>query len=147
MAGIAAERRSGTEIARIQRLFDAMYAARGDADAYTKADIAFHEALIHAAHNALLCQLMRPVNQMRRFGSILTIRHHPQRTADSMRGHHENFDAIATGDAAAARAAMARHISQFEHYLLDAIVLASQGWLADLDLNDDDAQRNAAASD
>jgi GntR family transcriptional regulator, transcriptional repressor for pyruvate dehydrogenase complex len=111
VAGVAAERRSGTEVARIQRLLDAMYAAMDDADDYTKADIAFHEALIDAADNALLRQLMRPVNQVRSIGSILTIRRHPRGTADSMRGHQEIFDAITTGHAAAARAAMAPYRS------------------------------------
>jgi DNA-binding FadR family transcriptional regulator len=135
VAALAAQRRSEPHIAQIRQHLDTMSAEADNADGYTQADIAFHEALIAASGNDLLRQLMKPVNQVRSIGSILTIRRHPQGTIDSLRDHQEIYDAVVAGDAAAARAAMERHIAQFEHDLLDALVLANQGRLAELARN------------
>lgn len=132
VAGIAAERRGEEDVARLSRLVERMTAAAAvaDAGAYNDADIAFHDALTAAAGNALLRQVLRPVNEVRRVGSVISAARGPETVAASLAGHRDILAAVVAGDVAAARAAMARHITQFERDLL-AMVAARTPPLGD----------------
>jgi GntR family transcriptional regulator, transcriptional repressor for pyruvate dehydrogenase complex len=57
-AELAAEARTDEEADRIVALAEAMAAERGDLEAMTRHDIAFHEAIAAASHNALFVQIL-----------------------------------------------------------------------------------------
>lgn len=79
--------------------------ASGDMAAYTQADIAFHVAVVNASGNGLLIEL---------YGGIIEVMAHMHQQvvdatiADGVHppGHRALVDAVAAGDAAAARAAV-----------------------------------------
>jgi DNA-binding FadR family transcriptional regulator len=127
VAGFAALRRGPEHLDRLQRLIDQMEACAADPNAYIDADVAFHGALLDAGDNELLREMMRPVNQLRRIGSLLTATRDDDgaRFRMAMDGHRAIFAAIAAADPAASRAAMAAHVAQFEDDLMDAMVSIS----------------------
>ena len=125
VAGQAAGRRDDADIARLLRSIAGMEATLDDPVAYSGGDVAFHEALIAAGGNDLLRQMMRPVNQIRRIGSVLTTSRDPALIAVSMAAHRAIFAAVVAGDAEAARGAMAAHLDQFERDISDALTTAS----------------------
>jgi GntR family transcriptional repressor for pyruvate dehydrogenase complex len=57
-AGLAAASRTDAEAARILELAEAMAASRGDMGDMTRHDIAFHDAIARASHNALFVQIV-----------------------------------------------------------------------------------------
>lgn len=59
IARLAAERRTDAEAARIVTLADAMPAAQHNIAELTRIDIAFHQAIADASHNALFRQMVR----------------------------------------------------------------------------------------
>ena len=120
VAGCAALSRSDDDLARLAALIDDMAAGEASVTAYNDADIAFHEALIAATGNDLLRQMMRPVNQVRRISSLVSVSRGPDAVAASMAGHGAIFDAVAAKDPDRARQEMALHIARFERDLLAA---------------------------
>jgi DNA-binding FadR family transcriptional regulator len=125
VAGQAAGRRDDADIARLLRSIDGMEATLDDPVAYSGGDVAFHEALITAGGNDLLRQMMRPVNQIRRIGSVLTTSRDPALIAVSMARPPGDLRCGRRGDAEAARGAMAAHLDQFERDISDALTTAS----------------------
>lgn len=121
VAGEAALSRSDVDLSRMASLIEAMLEAGDSPVAQTDADIAFHEALIIAGGNRIMREMMRPINQIRRIGSILTTSTGPSIIVTSIAGHQSIFDAVAAGDARAARQAMTSHIGQFERELHNAL--------------------------
>lgn len=55
-AAAAARRRTSAQLERIETAYNAMEAAQ-DLDAWTEADLAFHEAVLHATNNELMISL------------------------------------------------------------------------------------------
>ena len=55
-AAAAARRRTPEQLARVQQAYEAMAAAE-DLDAWAAADLAFHEAVLHATNNELMISL------------------------------------------------------------------------------------------
>lgn len=121
VAGEAAHRRTEADLSQLASLIDVMGANIDVPVAYNSADIAFHNALIAATGNALLLQLMRPINELRRIGSVITTSRARAIVLASLAGHRAVFDAVARGDACVAREAMAAHIAQFERDMLGAL--------------------------
>lgn len=120
-ASEAAHHRTETDVSRLASLIAAMDASVDLPLAYNDADISFHNALLAATGNDLLLQLMRPINELRRIGSVITASRARAIVLDSMSGHRAIFAAIAKGDPSAARDAMASHIAQFERDMLEAL--------------------------
>ena len=125
VAGQAALRRTDDDLARLAELLEGMAATMDDPVVYTDGDVAYHEALIAAGRNELLRQMMRPVHQIRRIGSVITTSRDPALIALSMAAHRAIYAAVAAGDATAARAAMAAHLAQFERDISEAVTTAS----------------------
>jgi DNA-binding FadR family transcriptional regulator len=123
IAGLAARRRSDEQLAQLTVLLRRMEQCEDDPLAYTEADVEFHDGLLVACGNVILQQIMRPLNQLRRVGSLLTAYQDQsrQRFAAAMTTHQAILDALASQDPSAARKAMALHITQFEHDLLDVL--------------------------
>jgi DNA-binding FadR family transcriptional regulator len=98
IASMAAARRTEEDLAALRDALVGMERSKDDARAYTQYDIVFHDAILAAARNRLLREALRPVGVISR----------------SLPSHHAIYDAIASSDAAQAREAMRRHITQFE---------------------------------
>ncbi|WP_422001230.1 GntR family transcriptional regulator [Reyranella sp.] len=100
---------------RLQARHEAMMALAkaGDRDAYSDANIAFHEAIYAGAHNAPLAEyamsLRRRVGPFRRAQFWME-----GRLLRSNQEHEAVVRAIVSGDAAAAHAAMLHHVSLVE---------------------------------
>lgn len=112
-AALAAERRTGDDLAALRTSLAAMAGAVVDPDSYTELDIRFHNEILAAARNRLLREALRPVTETLRAGRVLTTRLSGGAAA-SLRGHEEIQVAIERSDTDAAREAMRRHVRQFE---------------------------------
>src|SRR5215208_6591279 len=97
----------------------------GDPEAYNAADIAFHDALIGASGNHLLREVIGPISQVWRIGSVVTMRRDPEVVTYSMQGHEEIFAAMVAGDPATAREAMNRHLDRFEQRLANVLLTST----------------------
>jgi DNA-binding FadR family transcriptional regulator len=123
-AGLAAERAMPAAIdairasyARMEESTKQVLTATAE-QLYHEADIAFHEALIGATGNKALGNLVQRLHS-----SLLTARYplaRPQnRVERALPEHRRILDAIASGDADEARAAMRDHLETVEEYLRD----------------------------
>jgi DNA-binding FadR family transcriptional regulator len=110
-AALAASARSVEEAARIEELAEAMAASAGDLEEITRHDIAFHEAIARASHNALFLQIVRAFQPLMHVAVPTAWK---TRTTKSQRGvmlkrHRAIARAIQARDAVAAAAAMEAH--------------------------------------
>lgn len=121
----AARSRTAEDLAILAAIMETQRQSMGDPDAYNAADIAFHDALIGASGNHLLREVISPISQVWRIGSVVTMRRDPEVVAYSMQGHEEIFAAMIAGDPAAARAAMDRHLDRFEQRLANVLMFSS----------------------
>jgi len=110
---LAALRRTPGDLGALDALIEAMRAALDDPPTFSSWDLRFHDAILAAAHNRLLQQALRPVGKTLQVGRLISI----QRTGapiNSQRGHEAIFAAIQQGNQDLARAAMHRHLTQFQ---------------------------------
>jgi DNA-binding FadR family transcriptional regulator len=115
IAELAAIRREQSHVERLTRAHETMAAAhaRGDVEAATEADLAFHGLLFDAADNAFLTALFEPLASVlrtlrRQTSAVEEIRSH------ALVRHAAILQAVALRDAAAARDAMQDHLLQTE---------------------------------
>jgi DNA-binding FadR family transcriptional regulator len=122
-AGLAATRATQADLvalsealARMTTAAERAHANAAAEDLYHEADVAFHRALIAATGNRALGNMTEPIHR-----ALATARRalaRPQlRIARSLPEHRRILSAIAGGDAAEARAAMADHLRTVETYL------------------------------
>ena len=117
-AGLAATRRSAQDLDTLRELFRAQQAAlsAGDLDAYLRAELAFHAAVVDAAHNALLSQLYAQmtasIQESIKFGADAAAGHTAHVTL-----HDTLLTAIVAQDATGAEAAATRHLASVEELL------------------------------
>jgi GntR family transcriptional repressor for pyruvate dehydrogenase complex len=114
IAALAAERRTAEHLKRLAKAQRVLGNPRKSLAAHVGADLEFHAALADATGNPLFQTVLVPIQQLLidsrrrtlgRYGSAIAHRHHGQILA-----------AVEAGDAAAAAAAMRRHIeANFEH--------------------------------
>lgn len=110
-AALAAECRTAAEAEQIVALADAMAGAMDDFPAMSRHDIAFHEAIARASHNALFVQIVSS------FAPLMEVAvpaaWHTRGTYDRrhlmIERHHAVAHAIMRGDPDAAAAAMEAH--------------------------------------
>jgi DNA-binding FadR family transcriptional regulator len=112
-AGLAAQRRTEQDLAQLREILAGLDASLADADRYTMLDYELHEAVLAAARNRLLVDMLRPVTGVLRAARQITNRT-ARSLAASQRGHIEIVQAIADRDERRACDAMRRHIVQFE---------------------------------
>ena len=116
-AEMAAQRRTDADLQQIREALASMQCHAADFPSAAAADIAFHHAIAHAAHNPCFTGLTDFVSQQllvarQRAWENSARLHAAQgapRAADAE--HAALVDAIAAGDAAAARAAASAHLS------------------------------------
>ncbi len=116
-AALAAACRTDDEAKRIVALADALSSARDDLASTTRIDIAFHEAIAKASHNALFVQIVASFAPLMEVAVPAAWRTrkadlHPDMMLDR---HHRIADAIRRGDAAAAAEAMDDHFDAAIH--------------------------------
>lgn len=131
VAALAANRRTDEDLRALHELVEKMRAVLDDPKAYTRLDIAFHDAILLAARNRLLMQSLRPASQALSVGRLISSQQ-PGGPAASERGHEEILAAIEAGDAEQARSAMSRHILQFEQDLRTVLAAGFSETMVDL---------------
>lgn len=103
-AELACARASLADLAQIEKALDEMKAAGGDPDTFTRADLAFHEALLRASRNPVFMQFIHSI----RAGLNLMLLASNKSVDDYTRtvaSHRALLDALAARDAGAARQA------------------------------------------
>jgi DNA-binding FadR family transcriptional regulator len=119
-AMLAAENRSDAEATEIMGYAEAMAEAGDDMAKVTAADVAFHQAIARASHNALFLQIVRSFASMMHFAVPAAWR---TRTTDNQRTtvlarHRALAQAIMDRDSGAAAAAMSGHFDRSIDQLL-----------------------------
>jgi DNA-binding FadR family transcriptional regulator len=109
-ARLAARRRTEQDLAALDAAMTAMAAAGTDTAAVIEADLAFHRALLEAAHNELLSRMEVVIGTGLRARDQLV--HRGQSWPDSVPVHRAIFEAVRSGDAAASYAAMEALLEQ-----------------------------------
>lgn len=109
LAGLAAERRTDSEMAAIDAAISIMESEIEAGDRGVVGDEMFHEAITAAAHSSLLAKLMHEISGLIRETRIesLSQAHRPR---ISLEGHRRIADAVRKQDAREAARAMAEHI-------------------------------------
>lgn len=120
-ARLAAARRTEPDLAAMRKALEAMAAAGTDADAMVEADLAFHRALLDAAHNELLSRMEVVIEAG--LGIRDRIVHGAQHFSDSLPVHRELLRAIEAGDPEAAAAAVESLLAQASE---DLVAVRSQ---------------------
>ncbi|WP_198672348.1 FadR/GntR family transcriptional regulator [Pseudogemmobacter bohemicus] len=103
-AELACLRASLADLAEIEKALNAMAEAGGDAEAFTRADLAFHEALLRASHNPVFLQFIHSI----RAGLNLMLLASNKSVDDYSRtveSHRALLDALVVRNGALARAA------------------------------------------
>ena len=111
MTALAALNRTEADVARMREVLAQAAEHLDDYSACLEADLAFHLAVAHATQNPFVLTFVQPINLVLRdvyrepIGYLAT-------QANTLREHRAIADAIAGGDADAARAAAALHLSR-----------------------------------
>ena len=124
-AGLAAERATEVHLRSLRAAFERMQARAQEAqrdraaeERYQQADIAFHREILLATRNPALAALAAPVH--RALSSTVSALARPEdRFERGLPEHEAILDAIAAGQANAAREAMRSHLATVEGYLSD----------------------------
>lgn len=114
MTAIAALRATPADLARLDRSLRACATARVLAD-FEAADSAFHCAVAHACHNAMLISLFQALNEARQgdlWGRLKQASLTSERMNRYVRQHQAIRDAIADRDRMAAETAMRDHLRE-----------------------------------
>lgn len=109
-ARLAASRRTEDDLARLRDALSMMAEAGSDAVAVVEADLAFHQALLDAAHNELLSRMEVVIEAGLRARDAVV--HSGEDWPDSVPLHRAVLDAIEARDGAAAAAAVLHLLEQ-----------------------------------
>lgn len=114
-ARLAAARRTPADLDALRQALDAMAAAGTDAEAMVEADLAFHRALLDAAHNELLSRMEVVIEAGLRVRDRIV--HGARHFSDSLPVHQDLLDAVEAGDPEAAVKAVESLLAQASHDL------------------------------
>jgi GntR family transcriptional repressor for pyruvate dehydrogenase complex len=110
-AGLAAERATADDVARLQATIDGMSAHKEDLDAYIGQDQAFHEGLAEATHNSLFNVLLSPISDL--LHQMILVSVQAPGALDAGLNHHRNIlQQVRRQDPEAARQAMREHLAE-----------------------------------
>lgn len=109
-ARLAATRRDDHDLEALRSALEQMAEAGTDATAVVEADLAFHRALLDAAHNELLSRMEVVIEAGLRARDAVV--HSGENWPDSVPVHRAITDAIEGGDASAAEAAVQELLAQ-----------------------------------
>ena len=109
-AAAAARRRNPDQLAQIEAAYQAMAAAE-NLDAWAKADLAFHEAVLHATNNELMVSLFSVIEAALGTYFVLSARTAADNFKYSLPHHLKVVEAIRRRHPGVARQAMLRTVS------------------------------------
>jgi GntR family galactonate operon transcriptional repressor len=116
-ARLAAVRRNFADLAALDSAVARMRAADGDGAATVEADLAFHRALLGAAHNELLAHLEAVIEVGLRVRDRLV--HSNEGWPNSIPDHQAIVDALRAGDAEGSAAAVLRLLTKSSEHLAE----------------------------
>jgi GntR family transcriptional regulator, transcriptional repressor for pyruvate dehydrogenase complex len=119
LAGLAAERRTDTDVDDLRTLLARMKSAP-DKMAFVEADVAFHLRIAEAARNPILQQMLGSTQSLLR-AWVLRVVENQGDTAPSYREHTPVFAAIEKQDPDAARTAIRSHLQKAGQRLTRAL--------------------------
>lgn len=119
-AEYAAERATVQEVGEIERAWEGMRDAAGDVESFTRADVAFHTALLKASHNQVFMQLAGIIQTALEF-SLHTSNEVADAHGEAVEIHRLLVEALRMRDKAAARACSHRMLDLTERDLAIAI--------------------------
>jgi len=131
VAGLAAERRTGEDLAMLHTYLAQMHMAP-DTASFVTADLAFHMRLAEAAANLSLLQIMASIRSLLRVW-IDRVRGSEVDNTPSTSEHETIMRAVEEGDSAAARVAMEFHMKSATRKLMHSVELAGHGAAAPMD--------------
>jgi GntR family transcriptional repressor for pyruvate dehydrogenase complex len=117
-AGLAARRRKPADLDRMRSALERaeVALAEGDVDAFSRADIEFHQAVLDAVGNQFVPALLAPVD-----GALQEIRRQTSQDPAAARRalvmHRRILDAVRGRSAAAAAEAMRRHLEETRRHI------------------------------
>jgi len=117
LARRAARHATAEQIAEMEAILDRQEEKLRDAESTTEEDSAFHYAIALAADNSVMLKLVRVLMDLLRESRERALQV-GGRQRKSLAGHRRLLTAIKQGDAAAAEAAMRRHLSEIEKIVL-----------------------------
>jgi GntR family transcriptional repressor for pyruvate dehydrogenase complex len=115
-AALAAERHTSAHLAALDAATDEMaaaLAANGRDERFIEADLQFHLAIAEATGNRLLLHSVQAVRDVVA-QALLAVVHVPHSPESAIVEHRAVRNAIASGDAAAARDAMCKHLDRVQ---------------------------------
>lgn len=108
-AGLAAERATPDDMAKIRKAIEGMQAAGNDVQRYAEHDVAFHTAIAQATHNELISVLLGPISDL--LADMVRVSLDAPNAADEGLAHHHHIlEQIQARDRGAAQRAMRAHI-------------------------------------
>jgi GntR family transcriptional repressor for pyruvate dehydrogenase complex len=119
LAGLAAERATTDDLKQIGTHLDRMERSPQATNEFLQADIEFHWAIGHAAHNNILMNALNLIRNLLQewIGSTLQV----PGVAEKAREHHKAiFFAIAKKNGPAARSAMVAHLEEMARFFIQA---------------------------
>ncbi|NWG12623.1 MAG: FadR family transcriptional regulator [Acidobacteria bacterium] len=129
VAGLAARRRSDEDLDAMRAALDGMRRNLGDFESYARHERDFHQAVIEAAGNQVIIEIMVKLYQLLQEVRARVYRGYPRDATIlemDFRNHECIYRSIEAGDEHAAAEAMTSHLQEFERLLLaseDAPVL------------------------
>jgi GntR family transcriptional repressor for pyruvate dehydrogenase complex len=114
LAGLAALRRGPEDLTRLGEAIEGLRAKLAATLSMGDWDLEFHDRIYRAAKNPILRKTARPVTETLFSLRRLITNRLALNIELSQRGHEAIYAAVAAGDDAAARSAMAEHVAQFE---------------------------------
>ena len=120
LVALAAERRTDEDLRALRHHLDVMADLDVPPPAWARADVDFHTALAQAAHNPVFGIVLTSIQELMLEARLLAIQL-PDTRAKALRHHEHIYQAIAEGNASAARKAMAAHLREAEETQRKAI--------------------------
>jgi DNA-binding FadR family transcriptional regulator len=120
IAGLAAARRTDEDLASMRAVVDTMRTthAEGDVEAFSVADSAFHETVLHAAGNPFLTALFEPIRTLVHQVRVSTS-HLPLSRELAIAAHTRILEAVEAQDEEEARRAVSDHLDETHRTALD----------------------------
>jgi GntR family transcriptional repressor for pyruvate dehydrogenase complex len=110
-AGLAAERATDEDIARLQSTLEGMASSGNDLDEYIRQDHAFHEELARATHNGLFNVLLSPISDLLHQVIVVSVQA-PGALGAGLNHHRNILEQVRRHEPEAARQAMREHLAE-----------------------------------
>ena len=118
-AGLAAERATAQDIAKIQEAIKGMHSAGNESKRYAEYDVAFHTAIAQATHNDLISVLLGPISDL--LAEMVRVSLNAPNAVDEGLAHHRHIlQHIQDHNREAAQEAMRAHI-EHAHALVTSV--------------------------